>query len=652
MTVHKVLIANRGEIARRIIRTCRLMGIRTVAVFSDADEQAAFVDEADAAVGIGPAPAAESYLNVDTILAAATSTQCDAVHPGYGFLSEDPRLVTAVEAAGLTFIGPDAATMELTGDKLAARIAMAAAGVPVLPGGPIGAEVAPPPSTAYPLLVKAVGGGGGRGIRVVNTADGLAEAVAAAGREASGAFGIGDLYWEALLGEARHVEVQILGDGHGGVIDLGERECTVQRRRQKVIEEAPSPSIGDDLRAELRAAARAAGTAVGYRGAGTVEFVVGPDDSFAFIELNARLQVEHPVTEAVTGVDLVAWQINIASGVPLPSGDDIPAPHGHAVEARIYAEDPHRGFLPVVGRVHRVDFPALPGLRYEIALNAGEVVTEHYDTLIAKVIASGANRLEAINRLMTALQAITVHGVETNIPLLGSVAADAEFRRGRITTGYLERRLDDLIGDPHRSDTTRIHALIAALSDQARDRAAARVFPGIPSGWRNVPSGPQVRAFTSPDGEVHVVTYRIEGDHCTAAVDGEALDVRLHRVEADRITATINGIRRVYSLAHYDPVTYVDSSLGSTRFDVVPRHPGGEPVEVGGSLLAPLPGTVVAIPVAVGDRVDDGATLIVLEAMKLEHHIKAPHVGTVTAVHVVVGDHVTARDVLVVIDED
>ncbi|MBI1735949.1 MAG: acetyl-CoA carboxylase biotin carboxylase subunit [Candidatus Rokubacteria bacterium] len=439
-----VLIANRGEIARRIVRGCRELGIRTVAVYSEADRDAPHVADADEAVLIGPAPARESYLNADAILAAARRTKADAIHPGYGFLSENWRFAAACGDAGLVFIGPGPEAIRQMGDKTEARGLMAAAGVPVVPGsdGAV-ADVAVALATAeaigYPVMLKAAAGGGGIGMARAAGAGELERAFATASRRAQAAFGVGALYVERYVEAPRHVEVQVFGDGHGDVVHLHERECSIQRRHQKLVEEAPAPGLHADTKRGLVAAAVAGARAIRYANAGTMEFLVDADGRFYFLEMNTRLQVEHPVTEEVTGLDLVVAQLRIAAGEALPWTQDAIVQRGAAIEVRVYAEDPAKGFLPSPGTVSRLELPAGPGLRIESGIVAGSVVTPHYDPLLMKVVASGASRAEATERLAGALTALAIDGVKTTVPLLQRVLAHPDFRRGAVHTQMVEQ---------------------------------------------------------------------------------------------------------------------------------------------------------------------------------------------------------------------
>ena len=569
----KILIANRGEIARRIIRTCKRMGVRTVCVYSEADAKAAFVREADEAVLIGPAAASESYLRGDRIVAAAVNARAEAIHPGYGFLSENVEFAKACEAAGVVFIGPTPEAISAMALKGAAKALMTRAGVPVTPGyhgndqtverlrdeaGRIG----------YPVLIKAVAGGGGKGMRRVDRAEDFADALASAQREGLNAFGDAKMLIERLIEVPRHIEIQVFGDNFGSVVHLFERDCSLQRRHQKVIEEAPAPDLPEALRAAMGAAAVKAAQAIGYRGAGTVEFIVDvgagiEGAAFYFMEMNTRLQVEHPVTEEITGLDLVEWQLRVAAGEALPLAQAELAISGHAIEARLYAEDPEREFLPATGRLERLEFPE--GVRVESAVEAGDEVSVFYDPMIAKIVVHGPDRTEALARMRTALVETRLQGLATNLGFLRRVVSEPDFAAARIDTGFIGRHLD---------------GLLQPWPDAEAPEWAVAADRGSPwndvGGWMlNLPPRPHL--------------FLAEGDGHSAGV------------------AT-------------------------------------------GEVLAPMPGKVVEVFVAVGDAVEKGQRLLVLGAMKIEHTMKAPRAGVVAAVHVVAGGQVGDKAVLVEIE--
>jgi propionyl-CoA carboxylase alpha chain len=660
--VNTLLIANRGEIAARIIRTARELDITTVAVFSDEDAAAPFVRAADQAVHLPGSTPAETYLNIEAIIGAARRTGADAIHPGYGFLSENAHFARACTEAGMAFVGPPPAVIEAMGSKVAAKQLMATAGVPVLPGIPIedGAEMDAAELGAridqeigYPVLIKAAFGGGGRGMRVVRDKTRLLEAVAGARREAAAAFGDGTVFLERFVDSPRHVEVQIFGDSHGTVVHLFERECSIQRRYQKIIEEAPSPAVDDELREKLGAAALAAAKAIGYVGAGTVEFVLDSSGRFYFLEVNTRLQVEHPVTELVTGLDLVALQLLVAEGHPLPDEARLATLRGHAVEARLYAEDVDAGFLPTTGTVHTFAVPDLPGVRVDAGITDGSAVGVHYDSMLAKVIAYGVTRDQATRRLARALRETRLHGVVSNRDLLVGILREPEFQAGQIDTGYLSRHDPSHLSRSCRHpDTTRLHALAAALAGQAQRRASTRVLGTIPSGWRNVGTGPQRAEFTSA-GEEIAVRYRFSGTSVAAEVAGEPVpELMLRSATPELVVADVAGVRQEISVHRAGDVYYVDSPLGSTVLTESPRFPDPASHAAPGSLLAPMPGTVVRIGARPGDRVTTGSPVVMLEAMKMEHSVSAPHDGTVAEIGVTPGQVVEVGTVLAVVVAD
>ncbi len=618
--ITRLLVANRGEIARRVFRTCRALGVSTVAVFSDPDAGLPHVREADLAVRLPGARPAETYLDVGRILDACRAAGADAVHPGYGFLSESAEFARAVLDAGLVWVGPPPGAIAAMGSKIEAKRLMQEAGVPVLPtlaadGGGDGWE--------YPVLVKASAGGGGRGMRVVRDPALLDAEVAAASREALAAFGDGAVFVEPLLEGARHVEVQVLADAHGTVWALGERECSVQRRHQKVVEECPSPGVTPELRERLCAAAVRAARAIGYVGAGTVEFLVR-GDRVAFLEMNTRLQVEHPVTELVHGLDLVRAQLEVAEGRPLPP--EPPAPRGHAVEARLYAEDD--AYVPQTGVLHR--FEVTGDVRVDAGVESGSVVSPYYDAMLAKVIAYGGTRAEAVRKLTAALRGARLHGPVTNRGLLLRVLTDPAFLAGDTHTGFL-----DAWGPPPAPpppDGTAV--LAAALALAAANRRSATVLRSLPGGWRNVRSQPRVARFAEAE----------------AGYDPLPDGVVVVAAEPERVVLERDGVRRSFDVAVYgDGRVHVDGESGHVLLTPLPRLP--EPVErvAPGSLPAPMPGTVLRVEVAPGDRVSGGQAVLVLEAMKMEHRVTAPADGVVSEVLVEKGRQVEAGTVLVVI---
>jgi propionyl-CoA carboxylase alpha chain len=662
---HCVLVANRGEIARRVFATARAMGLRTVAVHSDADAWAPFVREADLAVRLPGNTPAETYLRADLIVDAARRAGADCVHPGYGFLSENAGFAQAVEAAGLVFVGPSPAAIEAMGSKLAAKELLARSGVPVLPsvdatgltGGALEEAAA---GVGFPLLVKASFGGGGRGMREVREAAELAEAVAGAAREAASAFGDGTVFLERLVERPRHVEVQVFGDLHGSTVALFERECSIQRRHQKVVEEAPSPAVGPELRQRLQDAAVAAARAIDYVGAGTVEFLLDQSGEFFFLEMNTRLQVEHPVTEAVTGLDLVRLQFDVAAGLPLPPETLRPALRGSAIEVRLYAEDPALDWLPQSGRLDDVAVPADsafatprgPGVRVDSGVAPGLEVGVHYDPMLAKVIAWAPERSAAALALAGALARARLHGVTTNRDLLVNVLRHPAFLAGETDTGFLDRHGLDRLAAPLVDDAgRRVHAVAAALAGAALRRASAPVLAGLPSGWRNNPTVPQTTVFDA--GTVH---YRSDREGLTCDLDGEPLDLRVlgtQLLAPDRVRLDVEhgGLRAAYEVHVAGDRYYVDGPDGGTTFVEQPRFPEPTASMEPGSLTAAMPGAVTRVAVREGERVAAGQPVLVLEAMKMEHPVLAPADGVVTHLYVEVGQQVETGAVLAVVTE-
>ncbi len=660
--IGKLLVANRGEIAVRVIRTAHALGIATVAVYSDPDAGAPYVTLADEAVRLPGAAPADTYLRGDLIIAAAAATRADAVHPGYGFLSENAAFARACADAGLIFVGPAPGTIAAMGDKVAAKAMMAAAGVPVLPSVTVDADRVHHDAAAqvgFPLLVKAAFGGGGRGMRLVSDSAELDEAVGAARREAAAAFGDGTVFLERYVPDPRHVEVQILGDAHGDVVHLFERECSIQRRYQKIVEESPSPAVDGELRAALTKAAVTAGQAVGYTGAGTVEFVLDRDGSFYFLEMNTRLQVEHPVTEQVTGLDLVELQLRIAEGEPLPPEVREAAISGHAIEVRLYAEDVPAGFLPVAGTLHRFAIPSGPGLRVDTGFRDGSVVSPHYDAMLAKVIAHGRTRADAARRLARALRDAEIHGLTTNRDLLVAILREPDFLAGATDTGYLTRHEPAALtgagtgagtGTGTAVPATARHALVAALARQMVNRAEAPVLGTLPSGWRNVFSAPQRVSYTAA-GQQYDVAYRVLGDTVQASVnDVPCGPATLHETGPQSVDLEVDGTRRVYRVHRVGSGTYVDASDGSSALTEVPRFGDPEKLAPAGSLLAPMPGLVRRVLVEVGAAVTAGQPLLVLEAMKMEQTVAAPAAGVVAELRAKAGEQVAAGQVLAVVE--
>ena len=644
----RVLVANRGEIARRVFRTAREMGIATVAVFSDADADTPFVGEADQAVRLPGDTPGETYLRGDLVIAAALQTGADAIHPGYGFLSENADFARQVVAAGLTWIGPPADAIEAMGSKLGAKRMMREAGVPTLPWaeGIDGAD-----EVGFPLLVKASAGGGGRGMRIVRDPADLADAVDGASREAAGAFGDATVFLERYLDAPRHIEVQVFADSHGNVVSLFERECSIQRRHQKIVEEAPSPVVDQALRTELGEAAVAAARAVGYLGAGTVEFVMAADRSYYFLEMNTRLQVEHPVTELITGLDLVRLQLLVGAGEPLPAAALQPTIDGHAIEVRLYAEDATNGFLPVTGTMRAFEIPS--DVRVDAGVESGTVVSPYYDAMVAKVIAHAPARDEAAARLATALQRSRLHGVTTNRDLLVRILREPEFLAGGTDTGYLERHDPAELGAPLLgADADVPHVVAAALAMQIVNRVRATVWAELPSGWRNNPAVPQRLELRNGDNEHSVAYTNGRAGEIAMTIDGEPVAVVLHSAAYHVIDATVDGVRRRYHVVIPPDDAFIDvnSPLGSSSYSVVPRFADPSDQVAAGSLVAPMPGAVVRVLVEVGAAVTKGDPLVVLEAMKMEHTVASPSDGTVIDVRVEAGKQVDAGSILAVVE--
>jgi propionyl-CoA carboxylase alpha chain len=642
--IRSLLIANRGEIAVRIARTCRELGVRSVAVFSDADDDALHVRRCDRAVRLPGTAPTDTYLHVERLLDAARAAGADAVHPGYGFLAESAVFAQAVIDAGLTWVGPPPAAIAAMGSKIEAKRLMRAAGVPVLPDSTVEAAGGPA-ALGFPLLVKASAGGGGRGMRVVHRAADLPDALAAAAREATAAFGDGTVFCERYIERGRHVEVQVFGDSRGTIVALPERECSIQRRHQKIIEESPSPAVDATLRRRLADAAVAAASAVDYVGAGTVEFLLGPDGDFWFLEMNTRLQVEHPVTEAVTGLDLVAMQLAVAGGARLDPADIEGRLAGHAVEARLTAEDPTHDGRPSTGRFERVRLDA-PGVRVDTGIEDGAVVSPYYDSLVAKVIGTGRTRDEAVRVLADALRRAELHGPVTNRDQLVRVLEHPAFVAGDLHTGFLD---EHPCREPIRGDV-RLAAAAAALADQAANRAAARVLAGIPSGWRNNPAVDQVVELLLDETPVRV-TYCL-GRRRHLDVDGTPIDAAVVTTAPGEVVFEVHGVRRTYRVGRVGDIRYVDADDGHVTFRVLPRHPEPERTVDAGSLVAPMPGSVLRVLVAEGDRVTVGQPLVVVEAMKMEHEVRAPASGTVRSVEVTTGRQVESGQLLLQLDEE
>ncbi|MFJ6510591.1 biotin carboxylase N-terminal domain-containing protein [Streptomyces sp. NPDC091406] len=648
MTITTLLVANRGEIACRIFRTCRDLGITTVAVYSDADADALHVREADLAVRLPGAAPADTYLRGDLVVAAARAAGADAVHPGYGFLSENAAFAAAVQDAGLVWVGPPVKAIELMASKTRAKELMGGAGVPLL--APVD------PATAgeddLPLLLKAAAGGGGRGMRIVRELDALPGELLAAAAEAASAFGDGEVFAEPYVERGRHVEVQVMADAHDAVWALGTRDCSLQRRHQKVVEEAPAPGLDDTLRERLHEAAVAAARAVDYRGAGTVEFLVSAEGRPYFLEMNTRLQVEHPVTEAVFGLDLVALQLRVAEGKPLPAPAP-PQPSGHAVEARLYAEDPARDWQPQTGELLTLEVPEGPGLRLDTGYTGGDTIGVHYDPMIAKVIAHAPTRPEAVRLLARALERARIHGPVTNRELLVRSLRHPDFAAARLDTGFYDRHLADLTAPGTGPGDPATAALAAALAEAVRPAPAGAPAPTRFGAWRNVPSQPQRKRYRSePDGAEHEVAYRTPRTGIPEPC--EAPGTRVLAAAPDHVTLEVDGVTRHFAVTVNADRVHVDAPDASYTFTALPRFTDPATHTAPGSLLAPMPGTVVRLAegLAAGVTVEAGQPLIWLEAMKMEHRILAPASGTLTALHAAPGHQVEVGALLAVVQED
>ena len=662
--IDKLLVANRGEIAVRIFRTCRDMGIRTVAVFSDADEDALFVRSADEAVRIGPAAARESYLRGDKVIEAAKLTGADAIHPGFGFLAENAEFAEAVLAAGLVFVGPSPHAIRAMGLKREAKITAVAAGVPVVPGY-TGEDQSNEALTracsevGYPLLLKASAGGGGKGMRIVRADGELQPAIESARREAESAFGNGTLIVEKYVERPRHIEIQILGDAHGNVVHLFERECSIQRRHQKIVEEAPSPFLTQEVRARMGADAVKLAKSIGYASAGTVEFVVAQDGTYFFLEVNTRLQVEHPVTEGViAGLDLVEEQIRVARGERLRFDQSALEKRwsGSSIECRVCAENPRDGYLPAAGRI--VDFhvaaPArdAPWLRIETAIESGDSVPVHYDSMIAKIITRGETRTDAIQRMRCALFALSVHGIETNVELLQAVLSHPEFVRGAFDTHFLERNAEVLLADGGASLAWA--AIAAALHGEAGRTAARTITPSVPSGYRNNRFAPERVSFACGERVVEVGYVKEAGATFRVTVTGaDMLFDRVQRASVDgaRVVIEASSGRRFSARVVADETrTFVRIDGRSMTLVELPRFPDRDAESAVDGCVAPMPGKILKVLVQTGMTVKAGETLVLMEAMKMEHAVKAPHDGVAKEVRAKVGEQVDGGALLVIVE--
>ena len=638
------------------MHTCRRLGVSTVAVFSDADTSSPFVSEADEAIRIGPPPSSESYLRIDRIVDAALKTGADAVHPGYGFLAENADFAEACTAAGLTFIGPSTEAIRTMGSKREAKALMEDAGVPIIPGYS-GEDQEPEvlekkaKEVGFPLLLKASAGGEGKGMKLVQKKGELADAIASARREAQNAFGDGTLLVEKYIDEPRHVEIQILGDLHGSVVHLNERECSIQRRHQKIIEETPSPALDETLRRAMGDAAVQCAKAIGYSNAGTVEFILDADRNFYFLEVNTRLQVEHPVTECVTGLDLVEQQIRVAQGEPLPFSQDEVRFEGAAIEVRLYAEDPGSDFLPQSGKVVDWHLPPAEGLRVDSGVEQGTTVSVHYDPLLAKVITSGSDRPEALQRMRQALRSLSVQGIRTNRDFLLRVLDEAAFISGAFDTHFIESHMAKKLGTTASPDAVRRAAYAAALAAHERRREERILLPHVPSGWRNNFFTPQVVQY-EVGAELIETRYRHLGDGRFLFFEGDgSLSITIVSWDGVELVFDEGDHRRRARVVEHGGTHYIHGGDGNLALFELPRFPDASAESVPGGCVAPMPGKVIELRVNEGDAVEAGQVLLIMEAMKMEHSVTAPSDGVVEHVHVAAGDQVDADALLAVVTE-
>lgn len=656
----KILIANRGEIAARVILSAKALGYRTVAVYSEADAGARHVQEADQAVLIGPSPVGQSYLSIERIIEACKKSGADAVHPGYGFLSENMAFAAACEAAGIIFIGPPAPAVELMGSKRLSKIAMQAAGVPTIPGYE-GADqsdetlIHEAKKVGFPLMVKASAGGGGRGLRLVFEESQLPEQIRSARSEAENAFGSGELILERAIIEPRHIEIQVFADKHGNVIHLGERDCSVQRRHQKVVEESPSPFMVPELRARMGAAAVAAAASCNYVGAGTVEFLVDKHRNFYFLEMNTRLQVEHPVTELVTGTDLVEWQIRVAAGEKLPLTQEQVSLTGHAIEVRLYAEEPALNFMPQTGPVLMWKTPERPGLRIDHGMVTGYQISPFYDPMVAKVITYGQTRDDARRRLITGVEDTVLLGLNSNKAFLTSILRHPAFASGEATTAFIDQHLgDDPSLHPFKPGALEL-GLAAAIRYLTHGTSVAH-HPAL-AGWRNAQR--QLNRYRFELGEEELeVTLAITSDLSnqlgfTVTAAGESLTIDQIKIDGERCSYQVDGVLNSLHYCIRNREIYLDTARGNLKLtDCTLKEPTEANLAGSGKIVAPLDGTVIAINVKVGDRVAKGDILVVLDAMKMEHQLRSDVNGTVAAVSISERTQVKIRQILAEVTPD
>lgn len=659
--MHRLLIANRGEVASRVARAAHARGIRTVGLYSDPDATLPYVDDVDEAVALSGDSATDTYLNIAAVLDAAKRTKCDAVHPGYGFLAESAEFAEAVTAAGLVFVGPPAECVAAMGSKVRAKELARKASVPVLPDAVISEDAGDlaelGEGVGYPLLVKASAGGGGRGIRLVETADDLATAVISAQREAKASFGDETVFLERFLEGPRHIEVQIFGDMHGNVVHLGDRECSVQRRHQKLLEECPASLVDPELRAAMASAAVRLAGEIGYVGAGTCEFLVQGDDFF-FLEMNTRLQVEHTVTEEVTGLDLVALQLDVAGGAALPFAQSDVSLTGHAIQARVCAEDPHAGWLPSSGHVRHYRHSAAEGVRYEDGIASGVTVSPHYDSMITKVIARAESRADAITALGDALTSMELHGLATNVGALCSILSDPDYRRGDVTVNWLEQRSDLAAAEPLSA-----HAIAAAVAAAIhRGGGTGEDRFAVPAAWSNTPRPPVQWTIVDDHGAEYELSYQppAQAGRTFPAfrLDGDDLAVRVLTADGDRWRVEVDGVARALRVSSDSQLgadggshVWVNGAAGQQSFTIAPRFAEANIDNIVGGPTSPMPGTVQSVHVSIGQEVSAGDRLVVVEAMKMEHVIRASGDAVVAKVLVEAGQAVTAGKVLVELEE-
>ena len=648
--IRRLLVANRGEIARRVFRTAKDMGIATAAIYADGDANAPFVRDADVAIALNGENAMQTYLDIDKVLNACRVSQADAVHPGYGFLSENAAFAEAVQAMGLTWIGPPVEAIKQMGDKLAAKKLMTKAEVPTLPALEITESTdieKAAEEIGYPVLVKASAGGGGRGMRIVETPGGLQDAVAGARREAGASFGDDTIFFERWLTSSRHVELQIMGDLHGDVVHMFERECSIQRRHQKIIEEAPSPAVSPELRERMGAAAISAAKQLGYASAGTVEFLVSGDE-FWFLEVNTRLQVEHPVTEAITGLDLVREQIRIAEGETLGYSQDDLTMNGHSIEARVYAENPSNNFLPSPGTIDVWEPSDL--VRVDSGVESGTRVSPHFDPMIAKVISHAPTRREAAAKLARGLETTQLHGITNNRDFLVATLRTPEYLAGDTTTDFIERVDPPRVRLPTESELADA-AIAVSIFSQCKRRESARVLQFVHSGWRNSLMPPERVTYRHDNTEL-AVEYRMQRNGSVQfSVNSEDHMAILRHADDQMVDIVIDERRMKFSIRAQGETWQTHGPAGDLSLIELPRFVIPDEAELSGGLTAPMPGKVLATPIEVGDEVTAGQLLVVLEAMKMEHRIVAPGDGKITKVHVEIGEQVEKDVVLVDLEE-